>query len=200
MRWTSPAVHDGASFAATGTATKRRYTAAVPSDADRSALDEWKQIVPMVTRLVEGRTDADLDRRTPGVPMTLRETVHHIVEANVVAAAILTAALGSPGSVFDWSWMQPFGPWMDRMRYDQKPLAPTLRLLAALNDYVVAQVEPLDDGLTRTVRLRDAADTELREVTVANVLRQEAQHARHEVEQATRRRDEADSSPGPRGK
>ena len=87
--------------------------------------------------------------------MSIRETVHHIVEANVVAASIVLAALGSPGCIYDWSWMLPFGEWLERLRYDRKPLAPSLRLLEALNAYVVAQVEPLPDGLQRTVQLRD---------------------------------------------
>jgi len=84
--------------------------------------------------------------------MSPRETVHHLAEALVVAGSIVIAALGSPGSLYDWSWMMPFGPWMDRLRYDLKPLAPSLRLIDALNAYVAAQVEPLPDALGREVR------------------------------------------------
>jgi len=53
-------------------------------------------------------------------------------EANVVAASIVIAALGSPGCTYDWSWMMPFGAW----------------LMGVLNAYVAAQIEPLSDGLT----------------------------------------------------
>jgi len=146
-----------------------------------NALAAWRSIVPLVHGLVDGRSDEEIDRRV-GESMTLRETVHHVVEANVVAASIVVAALGSPGSVYDWSWMMPFGPWMERMRYDRKPLAPALRLLDALNEYVAAQVEPLPDGLERRVQLRDESGGPLREVTVADVLLQEAEHAREEAE------------------
>jgi hypothetical protein len=136
----------------------------------------------MVRDLSAGRSDAELDERPDGSPFTIRELVHHIVEANVVAASIVVAGLGSPGSVYDWSWMLPFGKWMERMRYDAKPIGPTVALLEALNEYVVAQIEPLPDGLERTVQLRDEPGGELRTMTIADVLMQEWNHAREHVE------------------
>jgi hypothetical protein len=142
----------------------------------RDPLAAWKRIVADVRRLVRA---GNLDARAGS--SSIRETVHHVVEANVVAASIVIAALGSPGCTYAWSWMMPFGSWMTRMRYDRKPLGPTLRLLAALNAYVVAQVAPLPDGLRRTVFLRDAPRAEPRRVTVADVLLQEADHASEEV-------------------
>ena len=141
--------------------------------------------MPLVRSLIDGRSEQELDRKLGPEAMTLRETVHHIVEANVVAASIVVAALGSPGSVYDWSWMLPFGPWMERMRYREKPIAPALRLLDALNAYVAAQIEPLPDGLQRIVRLRDRPDAEPRSATVADVLYQEYEHARDHAEEVS---------------
>jgi len=48
----------------------------------------------------------------------------------------------------------------------------------------VAQVEPLADGLDRIVRLRDEPGAEPHAVSVAEVLLQEADHARQHVEEA----------------
>lgn len=151
--------------------------------ADRNALSEWKTIPQLLRGVVGGKSDAELDRRPAGSPFSLRELTHHIVEANVVAASIVIAALGSPGCVYDWSWMMPFGPWMERLRYDRKPVEPSLLLLDALNAYVVAQVAPLSDGLERTVQLRDEPGGELRTATVAEVLTQEVEHAREHLAQ-----------------
>jgi hypothetical protein len=138
----------------------------------------WKSIVGMVYAHIEGRTESDLDCRDDDEPMTRREVVHHIVEANVVAASIVIAALGSPGCVYDWSWMLPFGPWLERMRYADKPIGPALKLFEALNEYVVAQVSPLPDGLQRAVLVVDQPGAEPRRTTVGGVLLQEAAHAR----------------------
>jgi hypothetical protein len=150
-----------------------------------NALAAWRSIVPLVHGMVEGCSDEELDRRGDASPLTIRETAHHIAEANVVAASIVIAALGSPGSVYDWSWMMPFGKWMEHMRYDTKALGPTLRLLGALNDWILAQVQPLADGLDRTVELRDQPGGKLRSATIAEVLQQEADHARDHVEAAS---------------
>ena len=141
----------------------------------------WKSIVGLVHAHTDGRTEADLDRRDDGEPMTRREVVHHVVEANVVAASIVIAGLGSPSSAYDWSWMMPFGPWLERMRYANKPIGPALRLCEALNEYVVALVSPLPDGLQRTVLLVDQPGAEPRRTTVGDVLLQEAAHAREHL-------------------
>jgi hypothetical protein len=130
---------------------------------------------------IAGRNDAELDHRPDAQSMTLRETVHHVAEANVVAASIVIAALGSPGCTYDWSWMLPFGPWMERLRYDRKPLAEAVRLLDALNEYVVAQLAPLSDGLRREVQLVDKPGKSPRRTTVGDVLLQEAAHAREHL-------------------
>jgi hypothetical protein len=67
------------------------------------------------------------------------------------------------------------------MGYRDKALEPALRLLEALNDWVAAQVEPLEDGLQRELFLRDEPGAEPRRTTVGEVLRQEAEHAREHL-------------------
>ena len=149
----------------------------------RAVLDAWRSIPGLVHGLVDGLSEAELDLRPEAAPMSRRELVHHIVEANVVAASIVVAGLGASQPVFDWSWMLPFGPWMDRMGYARKPTAPALVLLDAINAWVAAQVEPLEDGLDRTLELRDEPGGPLRTVTVADVLQQEADHAREHADE-----------------
>jgi hypothetical protein len=141
----------------------------------------WKSIVGLIHAHIEGRTGVDLDRRDDGESMTRREVVHHVVEANVVAASIVIAALGSPGCAFDWSWMLPFGPWLERMRYADKPIGPALKLCEALNEYVVNLVSPPPGGLQRAVLLVDQPGAEPRRTTVGRVLLQEAEHAREHL-------------------
>ncbi len=148
------------------------------SESSRAVLDEWRSIPGLVRGLVAGLSDEELDRRADADVMSRRELVHHVVEANVVAASIVVAGLGSSNAVYDWSWMMPFGPWMERMCYDRKPIGPALALLDAINAWVAAMVEPLEDGLERTLELRDRPAGELRRVTIADVLRQEVEHAR----------------------
>jgi hypothetical protein len=133
-----------------------------PHEAPDDPILAWRSIVPQLRAHVADRTEVQLDRRPH----------------EAAAVAIVIAALGSPGAVFDWSWMLPFGPWMERMQYGKKPIEPSLRLVEALNDYVAAQVQPLTDGLQRVVLLRDQPGAEPRRATVAEVLLAEVAHAR----------------------
>jgi hypothetical protein len=149
----------------------------------RSVLEEWRSIPSIVRGLVDGLSEEDLDRRIEAAVMSRREFVHHVVEANVVAASIVVAGLGGSKPVYDWSWMQPAPPWAERMRHGEKPIEPALALLEALNAWVAAQIEPLEDGLERTLELRDEPGGKLRMVTVAQVLQQEVDHAREHADE-----------------
>jgi hypothetical protein len=142
------------------------------------ALTAWRTIPALVRAHAEGRSDEQLDDRADPDAMTVREAVHHVAEANVVAAGIVVAALGRPGSTFDWSWLQPSGPWFDNMAYAGKPVDAALRLIDAIVEYVAVQLAPLRDGLQRTVLLVDAPAARPRRTTVAKVLLAEVEHAR----------------------
>ena len=109
------------------------------------ALNAWRSIPGLMQELVGGRTAEELNNRE-GSAMSAREIVHHVAEANTVAASIVIAALGNPGCVVDRSWMQPSGDWMTRPEYEHKPIAPALGLLEAINSYVAGLIEPLHDG------------------------------------------------------
>lgn len=134
----------------------------------------WTSIPELVENAVRtGDLDAPADALRDA--MTLRELVHHVAEANLVAAGIVVAACGSPGSTFDWSWMMPFGPWMTRMDYAHKPIEPSLAVIRAVNAWVAMVAAGASD---RVVLLRDQPGGPTREATVADVLAAEVQHAR----------------------
>jgi hypothetical protein len=149
---------------------------AVSSDA----IVEWRSIVQLVRGAVAVLPEGGLERVSSSTGMTVREQVHHIVEANIVAASIVIAALGMPGATYDWSWMMPFGEWMDRLDHRSRPIEPSLELLDALNRWIAAVVEQLPDGLEREVVLK--VGDNLSKTTVAKVLLDEAEHAKGHVE------------------
>ncbi len=144
-------------------------------------LEAWKSIPHWIDDAFAHVDDASLDEPVDQEGLTRREVLHHLAEANVVAAGIVIAALGSPGCTYDWSWMMPFGAWLDRLDYRHKPIEPSRRLIEALNAYLAAQIGPLPDALERAIFLRDSPAAELRRVTVADVLRQEIDHAREHL-------------------
>jgi hypothetical protein len=145
-------------------------------------LTAWKKIPERIGAVVDGSNDLDEPFGPARLGVTRRQLVHHVAEANVVAASIVIAGLGSPGATYDWSWMMPFGPWLERLDYAHRPIEPARRLLAAINAYVAALIEALPDGLDREVYLRDSPGAEPRRATVRDVLRQEVEHVDEHLE------------------
>jgi len=142
----------------------------------------WKEIPERIGAVLHDGVDLDAPFGPERLGVTRRQLVHHVAEANVVAASIVIAALGKPGSTYDWSWMMPFGPWLERLDYAHRPIEPAWHLLASINAYVAALVEALPDGLDRVVFLRDSPDAEPRRATVADVLRQEVEHVEEHLQ------------------
>jgi len=72
-----------------------------------SALRAWTSIPREIRRGVAGLSTRDLTVRGGSEGWSIREYVHHLVEANLVASNIVLAALGKPGCTYDWSWVTP---------------------------------------------------------------------------------------------
>jgi uncharacterized damage-inducible protein DinB len=167
----------------------------MPATDASAGLDAWSRIPARIADAVLELDDAQLERLVAKSGFTIREQTHHLVEAQIVAASIAIAGLGMPGSTYDWSWMWPFGPWMERFPYRTLPLQPSLDALRALNAWVVAVVAGSDDGLSREVKLRDEAGKEPRAVSVADVLQQEVDHTDEHVAEILATLEETGSPP-----
>lgn len=141
------------------------------------ALQAWREIPWSIERSIEGLSETGLDLRAETPGLSSREIVHHLVEANLIAATILVAALARNGCTYDWSWVQPGGDWMKRMGYDRAPIQPALAALRGLCEYVSGLIATAPDGFSRSVQLLDAPGAELYTKTVAGVLAQEVEHA-----------------------
>ena len=108
--------------------------------------------------------------------MSLRETVHHLVEANIVAASMMIAALGSDRATYDWSWLWPGRDWCDRMRYEAVPLDAAITTLDGLIHHIVNIINVRPDAAERKVSVHDLPGETPYFRTVAEILQQEANH------------------------
>lgn len=139
-------------------------------------IDGWLLIPDTLAQAVEGKTEGELNANGHE-GLTLRETVHHIVEANIVASSIIIAALGASGSMYDWSWLYPDTAWCKRLGYDTAPVAPAIETLRALSRHMANIVSGSKDALSRQVKLFDTPGAEPYTMTVEDILRQEVEHA-----------------------
>ncbi len=148
-------------------------------------LRAYQQIPEKIAAALE-RVPADkLEIRCSGSEMSLHETVHHIVEANIVAASMLIAALGSEKASYDWSWLWPGRDWCDRMHYATVPLDAAIMTLNGLVNHIVNMIHVRDDAFERKVSVHDLPGETPYFRTIAEILQQEAKHVDEHVEEIT---------------
>lgn len=145
-------------------------------------LSDWLQVSRTLEIALGGLTENDLNLRGGPNGWSVRETVHHLVESNLVACTIAVAAVGTGGCTFDCSWLNPDREWMGRMAYCGA-LAPALEVLSALCRYGGALLSAAPDALRREVKLLGAPDTEPYLMTVEQMICQEVEHARHHLQE-----------------
>ena len=121
-------------------------------------LDEWKALPDLLEQFAGER-----------------ETVHHIVEANLVASNLILAALGADEPRYEWSWMVPDEKWMKRLGYAQIDVAPAIALLRALTTHIAALLD--EEKMSRRLRFVGSDDVK----TIEEILRDEVEHAREHL-------------------
>lgn len=149
---------------------------------DRQIL-EWNDIAGTIRRAIEGLSDGEIDVRGGPEDWSIRETVHHVVEANLIASNIIIAAMANSGDIYDWSWVNPDGRWMRRTGYDKAPVEPALATLEALSKHVSGLLKLRSDAPACQIQLLDEPGAEPRSVTIADVLEDEVNHARQHLKE-----------------
>ena len=140
-------------------------------------LAAWKRIPIRIRSLTKDLSKSELDLKGGSDGWTIRETVHHLVEANLVAANMIVAALATNGGYCDWTWMNPNKSWMRRVGYDLVSIDPAMKLLRALSQHISELIANNPQTLSRTVQLSNMLDGPKYLMTVEGILRQEVEHA-----------------------
>lgn len=145
------------------------------------AVNEWAKIPVDIRKSIQRLSDADFDRRGGSEGWSIREYVHHLVEANLVASTMIIAALANSGGEFDWTWVNPNEAWMKRVGYDKADVEPALTVLTAVCDYIAGIIVAQPGMLERYVKLNDSPGAERYNATVEKILKDEREHANHHL-------------------
>jgi hypothetical protein len=140
------------------------------------ALIAYRQIPDKIASAIAKIPAEKLDVRVAKSEMSLRETVHHLVEANIVAASMMIAALGSEKATYDWSWLWPGRDWCDRMRYEAVPLDASVATLNGIIQHISNMIRVRDDAASRRVSVHDLPGETPYFRTIAEIIDQEARH------------------------
>lgn len=146
------------------------------------AVNAWLWIPERIEGAIKGLSAKELDESVGPEGLSARETVHHLAEANIVAASIIIAALGASGSTYDWSWLYPDKAWVKRLGYDTAPIDPALETLRGLCAHISNIITAKKDALQGEVKLFDSPAAETYTMTVRDILKQEVAHVEEHLQ------------------
>jgi len=140
-------------------------------------LRSWRRIPRQVERTVRGLSREELAARKEKKMMSIHETVHHVVESNIIAASMIIAAIGNDGATYDWSWLYPNLVWIKRMGYAKAPIKPAIQMLECMNEHIANLVRVNPKVLKRKVTLFDKPGGDTHTMTVEEIMHHESSHA-----------------------
>jgi hypothetical protein len=130
-----------------------------------------------------GLAESDLDLARAPAAWTIRQIVHHIVDADDVTKIIVKAALGNFGCVFGLAWYDPNNTWAKTLDYARREITPALALLRANHRDLELLLCRLPEAWERHVLLQRDQNSEARKITVAQLIQSQTGHALHHIEQ-----------------
>src|ERR1043166_6882486 len=128
----------------------------MPSRIAHMVLDEWAALPDAIERA-----------------MAPRETVHHLLEANLVASNMIVAAPGPAEYLFDWTWLFPDDAWNERLGYAQVDERLAIELFRALTKYISALLTRDPKLMQRRIRLKDSGNSEPYAISIEGILARE---------------------------
>ena len=142
-----------------------------------TALSAYLHLPSRIRAAIRGLDEKGLDLRGGSEGWSVRETVHHLVEANLIASNMIIAALANDGQEFDWTWVHPNKRWMQRVGYDVASVEPAIAMLGAIGRHLAQLLTNRPEALKRTVSLNDTPGAERYTRTIEEILEQEVEHA-----------------------
>lgn len=99
---------------------------------------------------LKGLSESQLDLSRAEGKWTIREIVHHIVDAEDLWETIIKAALGNTGCTFDASWYIPGNKCAVPLDYAKRPIDEAVALFKSLRRFIADSIKHLPDARERS--------------------------------------------------
>ena len=150
---------------------------------EEEMLAQYVAMPDQLDAALAGLSESGLDLSRAPDAWTIRQIVHHIVDADDMTKTISKAALGNSGCHFDLDWYDPNNVWARTMNYATRSLATAITLLRANHCHMEQLLCELPDAWKRHVMLKRQKGSEERKLTTAELLESQTAHALHHIEQ-----------------
>lgn len=155
------------------------------SETDESAvLARYADGPKQLERAIDGLDESRLDSSRAEGKWTVRQIVHHIVDGDDVWKLCIKSALGNEDVEFTLGWYgtQSQDVWAERWRYSERSVDVSLALFRANREHVVQLLQHVPDAWNRSISVM-FPDGRTERWTVGGVLKMQADHVMHHIEQ-----------------
>jgi len=114
------------------------------------ALTRYAEGVNRLDEVLAGLSESDFDLFRDQGKWTIRQIVHHIVDAEDIWETCIKAALGNPGCTVDLNWYIIDNKCAEPLDYAHRPITVSLELFRATRRHIVELVNYLPAARERS--------------------------------------------------
>ena len=133
--------------------------------------------------VLRGLSEVDLDLSRAEGKWTIRQIVHHIVDAEDLWETGLKAALGNSGCIFDFSWYIADNKCAEPLDYARRPVEDAVKLFKAVRRHVVEMLKNLPGAWERFVIFKHPPLIEEKKFTVNEIIGWQILHLSMHIKQ-----------------
>jgi hypothetical protein len=110
------------------------------------ALSKYIEGIKLLDDVLSGLSASDLDLARESGKWTIREIVHHIVDAEEIWKTCIKGALGNPGCTVDLNWYIPDNKCAEPLDYRHRPIEDGIALFGATRRHVIELLKHIPDA------------------------------------------------------
>jgi hypothetical protein len=146
-------------------------------------LQQYADLPLQLKKALHGLSVTDYSLAREKGKWTIREIVHHLVDADYLVHTLILAALGNSGCVYDQTWYKCDNSWVQILKYQQRSIDLATSLFKANHQSLVELLKILPECLEQYIILRWEKDPQGTKTTVEQLIRSRIHHTRHHIDQ-----------------
>jgi hypothetical protein len=153
------------------------------------ALARYAEGVIQLDEVLAGLSESGLDLSRDQGKWTIRQIVHHIVDAEDIWKTCIKAALGNPGCTVDLNWYIIDNKCAEPLDYARRPITDSVELFGATRRHIVELVNYLPHAWERSFTITRSDIPDGKTFKVGNVIGFQNAHLERHIKQIQKTRE-----------
>lgn len=132
---------------------------------------------------LEDLSESDFDVSRAEGKWTIRQIIHHIVDAEDIWETCLKAGMGNSGCIFDFSWYIPDNKCAEPLDYANRPISLAVESFNATRRYIVELVKHLPDAWERYILFTHGDIMKEKKFMIGDIIGWQIRHLQIHIDQ-----------------